>query len=183
MSKFKVTLCALAISMVSAYAGAEITLPPGQGTVTFTGELTDETCTVDPTSKDIKVVLPTIGTETLAAAGAQGGSTTFPIKVTDCPVGVTEIAAHFEAIDQTKYNPATGNLINQDPAPDAATNVEVRLFETDGTVLPVGSTGSSFPVDETTNTGTMTYMGAYYATGATTVGTVTAVVQYTLAYP
>lgn len=187
MSKLKVTMCALAISMVSAYSWAGTpapTLAPGQGIVTFTGELTEDTCVVDDDSVDIQVALPTISTKTLAAAGAQGGSHTFAISVKECPAALLEVAAHFEAIDATKFNPTTGNLINQElSTAGGATNVEVRLFETDGTVIPVGTTGSSFPVDATAHTATMTYVGAYYATGATTAGTLTSQVQYTLAYP
>ncbi|MFJ3458563.1 fimbrial protein [Scandinavium goeteborgense] len=190
MSKFKVAMCALAISLASGYVQAAEPVPPApvaadtQGVVTFTGKLIAETCIVDDTSKDIQVTLPTLSTTSLAAAGDEGGSSTFTINVKSCPAEITKVAAHFEAIDATKFNAVTGNLINQDLEADGgATNVEVRLFEADGTVIPVGSTGSSFAVDATDGTAALTYVGAYYATAATTAGTVKAQVQYTLAYP
>lgn len=189
MSKFKVAMCALAISLASGSAMALDGTPVAtdtQGVVTFTGELITETCTVDDDSKDLEVVLPTLSTTSLAAAGDEAGTRTFTINVKACPAAIDSVAAHFEAIDATKFNAVTGNLINQEVT-GGATNVEIRLYNADGSQIPVGSTGAAYDVDfsvePTAGTAAMTYVGGYYATGATTAGTVKAQVQYTLAYP
>ncbi|MEE9685097.1 fimbrial protein [Lelliottia amnigena] len=182
MSKINISLCALALSMVSAYSFAAT--PVTQGTVTFTGKLIADTCSIVSGDEDKKVTLPTLSTQTLNTAGAVGGTTTFNLSVESCPVGVTQVAAHFEAINSDGFNAATQNLTNStDKASGGAENVEIRLFDRDGvTQIPVGGTGSLFDVDSTTNKATMTYIGGYYAAAATTAGNVTAKVQYTLAY-
>jgi major type 1 subunit fimbrin (pilin) len=154
----------------------------GQGTVTFNGKLIAETCKLATGSEDITVTLPTVSTQSLAQAANEGGSKSFDISVTDCPVAIKKVAAHFDAVGSTGYNAATGNLTNN-ATTSAASNVEVRLYNTDGTAVAVGSTGSSFDVDSNSNTAKLTYLGGYYATGVTTAGNVTAKVQYTLSYP
>lgn len=184
MSKLNISLCAIALAMTtsSAFAAGEAT----QGTVTFNGKLIAETCSIVPADVDKVVTLPTLSTQTLSTPGAVGGSTTFDINVEDCPStgGPTSVAAHFEAINSDGFNTATGNLTNSAvDSGDGAENVEIRLFDKDGTTqIPVGSTGGFFPISTTDQTAKMTYIGAYYASAATTAGTVTAKVQYTLAY-
>ncbi|WP_330982225.1 MULTISPECIES: fimbrial protein [Enterobacterales] len=182
MSKLKVSLCALALTMAAstAYADDAVT----QGTVTFNGELIADTCSIVSGDENLTVTLPTLSTQTLANAGDTAGSKTFDIRVENCPTtgtGIpTQVAAHFEAINSDGFNATTKNLTNS-ATTTPASNVEVRLFDKDGTtVLPVGDTGGYFPI--TAGTATMTYIGAYYATAATTAGKVSARVQYTLAY-
>lgn len=183
MSKMKIAVCAMALVISSAGASAADIV--GQGTVTFNGKLIDETCTIDDTSKDIIVTLPTLSTKTLSAAGNEAGSTAFDIKVKDCPAAITKVAAHFEVLN-SEYDSSTGNLINQlevDDPDTSATKAQVRLYNTDSTQIRIGSTGAAFPVDATAHTATMEYLGGYYATAQTTAGNVKAQVTYTLAYP
>lgn len=182
MSKFKATLCAIALSTVSAYGIAAT--PVTQGTVTFTGKLTPDTCSITSGDEDKQVKLPTLSIQSLDAAGKVAGTTTFDLHVDSCPATVTQVAAHFEAINSDGFDATTQNLTNSTAKVDGgAENVEVRLFDKDGsTQIPVGGTGSMFDVDATTHKATMTYIGGYYATAATTAGDVTAKVQYTLAY-
>lgn len=184
MSKLNISLCAIALAMTtsSVFAADEVT----QGTVTFNGKLIAETCSIVSTDVDKQVTLPTISTQTLSTPGAVGGSTTFDINVENCPEtgGPASVAAHFEAINSDGFNTATGNLTNSTTKiAGGAENVEVRLFDKDGiTPIPVGSTGGFFPISTTDYTAKMTYIGAYYASAATTAGDVTAKAQYTLAY-
>jgi major type 1 subunit fimbrin (pilin) len=169
-----------AVAAASCFAATPVT----QGTVTFTGKLTADTCSISTDSVDIKVLMPTIAIQTLATAGATAGSKTFDINVEECPADVTEVAAHFEAINSDGFDASTKNLTNSTTkTAGGAENVQIRLYDKDGvTQIPVGGTGALFPVSSTTNTATMTYIGAYYATAATSAGNVTAKVQYTLAY-
>ncbi|MRS88789.1 fimbrial protein [Enterobacteriaceae bacterium RIT714] len=182
MSKLKTTACAIALSMISAYSFAAGTVT--QGTVTFTGKLIADTCSIVAGDEDLQVILPTLSIQSLAKSGATAGTTTFNIHVESCPSTLTDVAAHFEAINSDGFNATTQNLTNSTLVADGgAANVEVRLFDKDGSSqLPVGGTGSFFPVDATSHKATMTYIGGYYATGVTTAGDVTAKVQYTLAY-
>jgi major type 1 subunit fimbrin (pilin) len=151
---------------------------PGAGQVTFDGELYDDTCVINAGDEDKTVTLPTLSTQTLAAAGQVRGSKMFDISVSECPASLSSVAAHFET---TNMNPSTRNAINQ-ATTSPAKNVEVQLLDRDGTTpILLGSTGTFFPVAGD-GTATMTYGGQYYATDKTEAGYVTAVVRYTLAY-
>ncbi|WP_158780623.1 fimbrial protein [Pantoea sp. BAV 3049] len=189
MRNFKLTVCALALGMMASssfvYAAGEVT----QGTVEFNGELINETCSIDADSQAIVVTLPTLSTTTLASPGATGGSKLFDINVSGCPTGtdagITQVAAHFEAIGGTGTNATTGNLTNVysgTTADPAAGNVEVRLYNSNEEPLALGQTGDAATISST-GTATMRYYGGYYATAATTAGKVNAKAQFTLAYP
>lgn len=154
---------------------------PGTGTVTFNGELIEETCTINTDDIDKVVVLPTVSTQSLSNVADTAGSTMFSITASNCPASHTSIAAHFETTDM---DPVTQNAINQATA-NPASNVLVQLLQSDGTtVLPLGSTGDfvNLTGSGSSRGATMNYGGQYYAVGQTTAGTVTAVVRYTLAY-
>ncbi|MFV8800988.1 fimbrial protein [Yersinia sp. LJYL362] len=182
MRKVNLAVCALALAVSSTTAFAA-----SNGTVTFNGLLQDDTCQIETGTENVMVTLPTLSTSALPAAGAAEGSTDFKISVVDCPVAVTKVSAHFNAINSAGVNPTTGNLTNS--AVGGATGAEVRLYnlDTPTTQIRVGDTGAAFDVTPGTGadpkgTTTLTYAGGYYATAATTPGIVTAKVQYVLSY-
>lgn len=180
MSTFKMTLCALAMATVSTSA-----LAATQGTVTFNGELITSTCEISADSVDRQVQLPTVAIQTLAKSGDTAGSKGFDLNVENCPTGITQVAAHFEAVGSSGVDSATGNLTNQyagDANTPAAGNVQVRLYNSDEKQLKLGETGAPATVDAN-GAATMRYYGGYYATGATSVGKVYAKAAYTIAYP
>lgn len=182
-NKVSISLLALFASSFALSASAADTLNPGQGMVTFDGELVGETCTIE--NDNLIVTLPTVSTQSMQGAGGQSGIKNFDIKVKDCPASFKKVAAHFEPIGSSGINYSTWNLKNdyQDTtgSKDAAANVEVRLFNSDHTHLRPGDTGKE--VDIVGGQASMTYAGGYYATGVTTAGKVTAHVVYTLSYP
>ncbi|KVP89330.1 hypothetical protein WJ96_20235 [Burkholderia ubonensis] len=174
-----------AISFVAAASLGLVVAPAAfaadeqQGRVTFNGELTADTCTIDATSLDQTVQLPKVSTNKLAAKGDAYGSKPFDIKVTNCPATVKKIAAHFEVVNM---HPETRTLTNLEPEATAAKNVTVQLLNADGSVVKVGDEGKYFDVSDSTHDATMTYAGQYYALGATTAGKVTTFTRFTLAY-
>jgi major type 1 subunit fimbrin (pilin) len=179
MQKFKMTLCALMLTTASASA---LAANETQGTVTFNGRLYAETCSIASDSVDRKVELPKVSVQTLKASGDKAGSKGFDLNVENCPAGISQVAAHFEAIGSSGVNSATGNLTNKyQGAEQKATEVEVRLYNSDEQPLKLGETGAPAAVKD--GKATMRYYGGYYATGQTTPGMVYAQAQYTLAYP
>ncbi|ACB69071.1 Fimbrial protein (plasmid) [Burkholderia ambifaria MC40-6] len=152
-----------------------------QGKVTFDGELTTSTCSVQAGDEDKKVLLPKISTVDLAKKADTAGSTSFTIGVSNCATDVKAVAAHFE---MTNMDPDTGNLKNLAEAATAAKNVTVQLVNSDGTGVRAGTTGRFFNVAGTgTERGaTLIYGGQYYATGETTAGKVNSFARFTLAY-
>lgn len=182
MRNSKMTLCAiaLALSSTSALAAGEVT----QGTVTFNGELISETCSIASESVSKVVTLPTISIQTLNVAGLSAGSKGFDLNVENCPSTITKVAAHFEAVGSTGVDSTTGNLTNQFTAAGglaAASNVQVRLYNSDEVQLKLGETGE-FAAVAADGSATMRYYGGYYSTGVTTAGQVYAQAAYTLAY-
>jgi len=191
MNKFKTAMCIIALGVVSSHTyAADASAITGDGTVTFTGKLTANTCQVDTESKDRKVTLPTLSTQRLATAGNYDGTTSFQLQVIDCSPDVTEIGAHFEALGSSGRNPATGNLTNSDVSSTGAKNVEVRLYDADNTPLALGTASKTVAItpaaegaaEGTGGTATLNYAGGYYATGQTTAGDVKAQVVYSLVY-
>lgn len=189
MNKIKIFAAALAISVISSYSyAADTPLSTGQGKVNFTGKLIAETCKIKPGDENIDVVLPTLSTKTLNIAGIAAGSKSFDINVIDCPAGISEVGAHFEAIgyssgdnsEKPGINAATGNLVNT-ATESPAKNVEVRLYNSNGNHLPLGNSGGKFSVVD--GIAKLTYYGGYYATGVTEPGNVKATALYTLSYP
>lgn len=185
MKKTKLSACVLALcaSTFTFSAFAEDTLQVGQGKVSFDGEVVGDTCTIE--NDNLIVTLPTVSVQSMPVAGTQTGIKNFDIKVKDCPTSFKKVAAHFEPIGSSGINYSTWNLKNDYEATEggkeAATNVEVRLFNSDHTHIRPGDTGAE--VDIVGGEATMTYAGGYYSTGASTAGKVTAHVVYTLSYP
>lgn len=161
-------------------------LQVGQGLVTFNGQVVTDTCTIE--DDNLVVLLPTVSSRSMPTAGIETGIRNFNIAVKDCPDSFKKVQAHFEplsSIGTGQINYKTWNLINDYSATsgttNAATNVEVRLFNSDHTQIRPGDTGAE--VDVVNGAATMTYAGGYYSTGAVGAGMVSAHIVYTLAYP
>ncbi|WP_233635337.1 fimbrial protein [Burkholderia gladioli] len=160
------------------------------GTITFSGNVTAQTCTINGNgsgSKNFPVTLPTVSASSLATAGATAGATPFNIALTACTPttgtnAVKAVHAYFEAgptIDTT-----TGNLIL---ASGGATNVEIQLLNAaDQSAVKLGqadASQNSKPVNVSTGgAATLQFYAQYYATGAATAGAANSSVMYTIAY-
>lgn len=173
-------LSATAISTFSAQAT--------DGTITFNGKVTDQTCTIStPQGKDFTVTLPTVSTSTLGSANATAGRTPFSINLTKCAKG--QVAAYFEPGATVDYK--TGRLNNQAKTEDAATNVQIQLLGSNNQPLPVlnvtkenGAQANSqwVTVANEGDAADLNYYAEYFATAPAGAGDVTTNVQYTIIY-
>ncbi|TCM69170.1 major type 1 subunit fimbrin (pilin) [Acinetobacter calcoaceticus] len=155
-------------------------------TVTFQGEVTDQTCqaTINGGTNG-NVLLPTVPSSSLAADGQKAGLTPFKIEVTDCTAPTTEalkINTRFLGHAVT----TKGNLGNMSEA-NAATNVAIQVTEKNDGIKAIkfnGVTdvaGLELAVGETSTS--HEFAAQYIAEGgAATAGTVKAVLEYTLNY-
>lgn len=153
-------------------------------TVTFQGEVTDQTCKASINGQtDSTVLLPTVPSAELSAAGMKTGLTPFSISVEDCQVDTAdvEIATKFLGHNVT----ATGNLGNIAEA-NAAQNVSIQLTTDAAGQTPVKLNGVTAVNGLVLNAGetsaTHQFGAQYYAEDAATAGAVTAVAEYTLSY-
>jgi P pilus assembly protein, pilin FimA len=151
-------------------------------TITFQGEVSDETCSVaiNGNQSTPVVLLPTVSSTELASSGDTAGPVTFDIGLTGCTgdaANSTQISTVFVGNQVT----TNGNLGNT----GTASNVEVQILDTTGTEIDLtdGFTGSG---DLTLAAGeteaSATYTAQYYAAGQSTAGTVEATMQYAVSY-
>lgn len=174
------TLLSTALVAVMAAAAFAPTAQASDGTITITGTVTATTCQVGTGSpNNIAVALPPVSTTALNATGTLAGYKAFNISVSGCAAG-TIATTYFE---QGANTLADGNLKNT-----GASNVEVRLFNSDQTtqIMLNGASGAqnSTPVTaDASGAATLNYWAAYNAaTAAATAGSVSTSVQYTMQY-
>lgn len=155
-------------------------------TVTFQGEVTTQTCeaTINGDTNSV-VLLPTVATTELDAAGATAGLTPFTISVSGCQAEqtATNIATKFLGHNVT----TAGNLGNIATATPAE-NVAIQLLSDANGTSTVDLSGGIASVPgltlEAGETAASHQFGAQYITegAAATAGAVTAVAEYTLSY-
>lgn len=188
MKKIKLALLVAGSLVAGASTSA---FAEGQGTVTFDGELIEETCKIGGKADQI-VTLPKVSVKTLTTSGDEGGYMPFTIKVDCSGTDATKligkkVAIHFEPVGKTTdWDPKTGNLMNKLAATGGAENVQVKIYSTTGGKRvhnKIGDTGASVDITAANKVIDFTYVGGYYATEQTTVGKVAATVMYTLVYP
>jgi len=167
--------CGLATSLAQAQ-----TSPP---TITFEGEVTDQTCTATINGQtDAVVALPLVKTSDFQSAGATAGTTPFTVNISGC-ANVAEGKTQPVSIKFTGPNVTPqGYLANT--ASNGAADVAVQLL--DGTqpidlltptTVKVGDL--SGPTPSASKEFTAQYVSEAASVGA---GKVTAVVEYTLSY-
>nr|WP_244138389.1 fimbrial protein [Burkholderia stabilis] len=153
------------------------------GTITFTGTVTSQTCTVNGNgtgSKDFTVALPSVSASALSAAGQVAGQTPFSIALTKCSSPTGSVHTFFEPGATTDLS--TGNLI---VAAGGATNVQIGLTNADFSPIKAGAADASQnskAVSIVDSGATLQYYARYVATGAATAGTANSSVMYSLVY-
>lgn len=167
----------------AAIAAVPMTSHAYDGTITFNGSITAQTCTINGNgagAKDFTVKLPTVSASALATAGQTAGRTPFTISLSACTPATGSVHTFFES--GTTTDTQTGNL---KLATGGATNVQIGLLNGDTTPIKAGFTDASQnsqSVALASGSVTLPYFAQYVATGAATAGAATSTVQYTIAY-
>ncbi|MED5608320.1 fimbrial protein [Pseudomonas sp. JH-2] len=154
-------------------------------TVTFQGEVTAQTCKASINGETNSIVLlPTVASTELSAAGSKAGLTPFTISISECqaPTGDLAITTNFLGHNVT----AEGNLGNI-AASNPASNVAIQLTKEAAGTTPVvlnGVTPVAGLVLADGETSASYQFGAQYISvaGNAGAGAVTAVAEYTLSY-
>lgn len=153
------------------------------GTITFNGQITAQTCTINGNgsgAKDFLVTLPPVSTAALAIAGQTAGRTAFNIDLSACTPNSGNVHTYFEPGITT--DAATGYL-NLDVG--GATNVQIGLLNSDFSPIKAGfvdAAQNSKAAAIAGGSATLSYYAQYVATGATTAGAANSSVMYTLIY-
>lgn len=157
-------------------------LAASDNTITFQGEVTDETCSVAINGNQAKpvVLLPTVSSKDLTRDGETAGQVTFDIGVSGC-TGDTANATKISTVFVGNQVTSNGNLGNT----GSAKNVEVQLLDTSDAVINLtnGFTGNGdLQLEPGASEASATYTAQYYSTGKATAGSVEATLQYAVSY-
>lgn len=153
-------------------------------TITFRGEVAEQTCSVavNGNASSPVVLLPTVSTSDLGAAGSTAGQTEFTVSVSGCTASVTPQAVSTVFLP----NNATvgGNIANT----GTATNVSLQLLDPAAPAAAFPLTGGyaapGLQVAANETSASHNFAVRYFAEGAAaTAGTVIGAVQYSVAYP
>ncbi len=173
----------VALLATIGFAGAA---QAADGTVKFTGELTDVTCSVQNGTgpqNEIDVTLPTLSVTALTGAGEVAGATGFNIKVggPGCTEG-QRVSVHFESASPA-IDAASGNL-NIAKGAGQATNVQVQIADANNSNAPINlfTNTNSNPLQISGGSVVLPFTAQYVATGAATPGAVSTEVQYSISY-
>jgi major type 1 subunit fimbrin (pilin) len=182
---------ALVVAMGITAAGVASAAASTGGTITFTGAVTDQTCTIKGGSGtnggtgNFTVALDPIPASDLAAAGDVGGNKPFDVIVggagqTTCEDG--KVAAMSFEVSSPQIDAVTGALKNA--LAGQATNTEVQVLDGTGTVIalndPANVVNSPAIVG---NTATIPFQAQYLAVGGgATAGLVSTDVLYQVVY-
>ncbi len=170
----------LALSAVSAMAFSTTALA-SDGTITFEGIVNSKTCTLDTTTINKTVALPSVQSSAFSGAGTYAGSQAFSLTATGCDAGAVA-AAVFATGGQV--DAATGNLDNAFPG---GTDAQVAVFQADGTTkIDLSNYGSSSTYTATADGSgnvKLDFVAKYAAKNATvTPGILKTSVQYDMFY-
>lgn len=180
----KKTLLAIA-AITAAVAGQSA--HASDGTIKFEGKLIAQTCTIDVngtvTPAVATVTLPTVSTGLLAISGNTTGQTGFMIGLKNCTGPAKNAAAFFES--GSTVDLASGRL-KTTAGTGTASNVQLQLVDgSNGSVIKAGNvsqhTGTT-RVILASGAADLPYAVQYYATGATTAGSVSSSVTYSINY-
>lgn len=169
----------VAMAAAGTMLGMSAATQAADGTITFTGKIKDQSCTIStPAGKDFTVELDTVSVSALSVAGQTAAKKPFSINLTNCPQ--MDVAAYFEPGNTVDYG--SGRLNNQTDSKTAAKNVQVQILK-DAKVLPITRNQEKQWVKVDTNgVANLDYFGEYYATGAATPGDVNTSVMYSIVY-
>src|ERR1700754_383260 len=175
-TKFISALILAGTAMASQFASA------ADGTITFNGQVTAQTCTISGNggTNNFTVTLPTVSTSSLTAAGQTSGRTPFNIALTNCTPASGNVHTYFEP--GPTFDTNTGNLI---VATGGAKNVELGLLNSDFSNIVAGAADASqnsksASIDS--GKATLNYYVQYVATGAASAGAANSSIMYTMSY-
>ena len=173
-SIFAVTLASVLISgMNMAYAS--------DGTINFTGEIKDASCTID-NGGALNIYLGTPGVDSFKSVGDTSGAARFNISLSNCPQAQKKIQIAFEGIADEN----TGEILKINDGNGTATGVGIRIEEADGTQVVLNTTEpSELKEHELDSSGAVkvNYVAKYEATVVpVTPGPADATAQFSIMY-
>ena len=148
------------------------------GTVRFTGSITDQTCSIDSGSLNQTVILGKISKSSINGnVGLKSSPTRFTLVVKSCPETVKVATLKFDGVGDDKYP----NLLTLDSGSGVATGVAVEIADKTGVPIPLHVNSPEY--DLTSGTNNLDFVARYVSTAAAvSVGIANATTQFTIVY-
>ena len=172
MKKLSLVITVFTSAVISGAALA------ADGTISFTGSVTDTACTVDAASANQTVKLGTVAASSFTAAGSTAAAARFSINLTGCPAAAKTASVRFDGL----VSSGNSSLLSLSPG-QTATNLGVGLYQLDSSqLIPIGSPTPSVPLT-TSGTNTISFIAKYVAISTPVgVGTANANATFTVSY-
>jgi len=170
----------VACSLATSAAHADF-----NNTITFEGEVTDQTCKVDVNGSDKTTVkLPVVSEQSMQSLNATAGETPFTVNITECAKeGNVSLRISRESVNEK------GHIKIDDTTSSAAKGYAVQLIDQDKEIPLETETHTLYALGTTTKTGDATFsiqkefIARYIREdNDAKAGIVKAVVKYELAY-
>ncbi|RDS84183.1 fimbrial protein [Dyella psychrodurans] len=189
MKQFKIA-SAIALTLGLAIAGSASAQSSSGGTITFTGSVTDATCTVtggtgtSGGTGNFSVALDQVDASVLSAAGVTANPKMFDVIIGGPGQGTCEDGkvASMSFLPSSIYiDAATGALSNA--LSGEATNTEIQLLDSTNAVIDLRMGAVAGMATIANNTATIPFTAQYLAVnGAATPGLVSTNVVYAVTY-
>lgn len=165
-----------ALAMVAACAAGSALA--SDGTIHFTGNITDQTCKVDTGSQNLPVNLGSVAQSALnGSKGMRAAPTKFTISVSECPETVTSANVKFDGTSDTDDQ----SLLALDSGTGIATGVGIQIADKNGATIPLHSASPDYALAEGANT--LDFVARYVSTGpAVSTGTANGTSEFTIIY-
>lgn len=169
------------IALISALVAGSVmhTAQAADGTINFTGNISDTACVVDVNSANQTVEMNTISKTAFGtSAGTTAGPKKFDIVLSSCPQAITATSVRFDG----PTHAANSNILALS-AGMTATNVGIALYEDDSsTLIPIGTASAEVTLTADA-TNTLSFIAKYMSTAASVgQGTANASTAFTLIY-
>ncbi|RAY78929.1 type 1 fimbrial protein, partial [Enterobacter cloacae] len=154
-------LIALTLLAVSGFLSSVFA---ADGTINFTGNILDASCTVNTAASNLNAQLGDVGVGALnGAVGKTASQARIDIVLTNCPASANNASVRFGGTT----DPINPDLLQISGSGPIATGVGIALYERDAvTQIPVAAPSASLPVSASGDT-TLTYYAKYMSTQST----------------
>lgn len=173
-----VKFAALAVAGVMSQGAAA-----ADGTVNFTGEITDAICSIAPASQNLVVPLGKVSRTVLEGAPGKGSAPAkFTIDLLNCPAGSNKAKVTFSGKEDLVNKDLLGIANAGVKGPTAAaTGVGIEVGDSAGVPIKLGAQSSEYILGQGDNS--LKFQARYVSTTAVvTTGPADSIAQFTIAY-
>lgn len=144
------------------------------GTITFTGSITDTACTISTTN--VTVDFGTVAASAFAAKGDSTGGRAFQLTLTNCPFESATVRFDGNA-------DAEGKLFKVDSGTGKASDVGIAIYDANNLQVLPNTPSSAYTLSKTA-ANTLNFSAKLQSTAATvTAGDISATSNFTIVYP